>query len=276
MDKILLDRAGARGAMVREGFRVSSRLSQEHGLTCVEGKGEDQTTERHEARLVINASGRSRLFAPPSVRKARGAVYGSKVHLSGVEGLGETGELFFFRDGYGGISEIEGGRANLCFLTTAATLQAARGDRSRLLDLTTRSNPAARKRLENAVIDGPWLGTGPVTYGNQHRVPGVLGIGDAADFIDPFTGSGIQLALTGGELAAEIVDEGLQNGIGVEGIIERYGRIQRSRIDWRFRACSMLRRMVFQPSISSLLAATLARHASLARVVARAARPAAT
>src|SRR4029453_13187083 len=118
------------------GFRVLSRLIQEHGLTCVEGKGEDQTTERYEARLAINASGRSRLFAPPSVRKARGAVYGSKVHLSGLEGLGETGELFFFKDGYGGISEIEGGRANLCFLTTAATLPAPRRGPPRLLYLS--------------------------------------------------------------------------------------------------------------------------------------------
>jgi menaquinone-9 beta-reductase len=276
MDKILLDRARERGAAVREGFRVSSRLSRDHGLTCVEGKGEDQATERYEARLVINASGRSRLFAPPSARKARGGVYGRKVHLSGVEGLGETGELFFFKDGYGGICRIEGGRANLCFLTTAATLQSARGDRSRLLDLTMRSNAAARRRLENAVIDGRWVGTGPVTYGNQHRVPGVLAIGDAAGFIDPFTGSGIQLALTGGELAAEIVDQGLQTGIEVQRIIDSYGRIRRSRIDWRFRACSLLRRMVFQPSIGSLLAAALARHMSLARVVARAARPAAT
>ena len=137
-----------------------------------------------------------------------------------------------------------GGRANLCFLTTAATLQAARRPLA-----PSRSDhaveSAARKRLENAEIDGQWIGTGPVTYGNQRRVPGVLAIGDAAGFIDPFTGSGIQLALTGGELAAEIVDEGLQSGIGVKAIIERYRRIQRSRIDWRFRACSMLRRWSF-------------------------------
>jgi flavin-dependent dehydrogenase len=139
-----------------------------------------------------------------------------------------------------------------------------------------RSNPAARRRLENPVIDGEWVGTGPVTYGNQDRVPGVLSIGDAAGFIDPFTGSGIQLALTGGELAAEIVDQGLKKGVEVERIIEQYGRVQRSRIDWRYRACSLFRRMAFQPSINSLLAATLVRHSSLARVLARAARPAAT
>src|SRR5262249_56021143 len=104
-----------------------------------------------------------------------------------------------------GRAAVENARTNLCFITTEATLRETKGDREKLLDLTMRANPAARRRLRNAVIDGEWLGTGPITYGRRRPIPGVISIGDAGAFIDPFTGSGILLPLATGELPAPTI-----------------------------------------------------------------------
>ena len=212
MDAILLDAAREAGAEVREGVAVSPRLEFAAAETIVQGKADGETVERFAGRLVIDASGRNGAFhrtdGEADARLARfegSRLFGCKAHLRGVAGLGDRGELFFFRDGYGGLSEVEGDRVNLCFLTTESTLRAARGDRERLLDLTLRTNPRAAARLAGATIDGEWLGTGPLEFGRKRTTPGVLAIGDARAFIDPFTGSGILLALTSGEIAADVV-----------------------------------------------------------------------
>src|SRR5215831_13681260 len=137
-----------------------------------------------------------------------------------------VGELFFYSDGYGGLSDIENDRTNLCFITTEATLREARGDREKLLELTLRSNPAARRRLHNAVIEGDWVGTGPITYGRRRAIPGVISIGDAGAFIDPFTGSGILLALRSAEIAAEVIHQAIHEGVSdVGAIVKRYDRL---------------------------------------------------
>jgi flavin-dependent dehydrogenase len=269
LDAILLDRARELGAEVREGFHVSPRLAQCGEMNLIEGRADGGAVERFAGRLVIDASGRSRLFsnAPPSHHRSR--LFACKAHLRGVEGLGETGELFFFRDGYGGLSDVEGKRSNLCFMTTEATLRAAKGDRQALLEATLLTNPAARARLQRAVVDGEWLGTGPISYGRQASVPGVLAIGDAGAFIDPFTGSGILLALTSAEMAATVIGQAFAAGERDAASIERrYRQLQRAEFGWRFQACALLRRLAFKPTTRSLLASLLSRHQSITKLIA--------
>lgn len=275
MDFVLLERAREVGVEIREGFHASPRLQREGDLTLIEGKTANSAVEKFTASLVIDASGRNGVFAnqvPQEASRFNGSrVFGCKVHLRGVEGLNEFGELFFFRDGYGGLTEVEGDRVNLCFLTTEATLKEAKGDRQLLLDLTLRSNPAARQRLRQASFDGEWLGTGPVIYGRRRTMPGVLTIGDAAAFIDPFTGSGILLALTSGELAATVVkSEGVcQKGIwDVGNIVKHYERLHRAQFGWRYRATSMLRSLAFKPAACNALVTIFSRHQSLMKLAA--------
>lgn len=274
MDLVLLTRARELGVEVREGVHVSSRLTRDGALTRIESKGEGGRLESFAGHLIINASGRNPLFVPPAAQRPSrlndARVFGCKVHLRGVDGLDESGELFFFKDGYGGLSHVEGGRTNLCFLTTEKTLRAAKGDRERLLEMTLRTNPAAERRLRHAAIDGEWLGTGPITYGRQSDVAGVLSIGDAGAFIDPFTGSGMLLALRSAELAAAVVRQSLneQTMLDAAAIIHTYRALHRAEFSWRLRLCGALRGLAFRPRARNLLAALLTRRPSFARTLA--------
>jgi len=289
MDSILLERAREAGVDIREGFHVSPRLDRENGLSLIEGKADGETVERFSAPIVIDASGRNGAFSSPTALASLASLaapaaqpaslfegsrlFGCKVHLRAVDGMRELGELFFFRDGYGGMCDVENGRTNLCFITTEATLREAKGDRERLLELTMRSNPAARRRLRNAVIDGEWLGTGPITYGRRRPTPGVISIGDAGAFIDPFTGSGILLALSSGELAAEAISQAFYAGVSdVEVIAKRYDRLHRAKFSWRFRACAVLRAVAFSPTARNALVTAMTRWRPLTKLIAQSTR----
>ena len=277
MDLILLDCAREAGVDAREGFHVSPRLRRENGMSFVEGKMDGETVQKFSAPIVIDASGRNGVFsnqiAQPTSRLGGSRLFGCKVHLRAVEGMRELGELFFFRDGYGGMSDVENARTNLCFITTEATLRETKGDREKLLDLTMRANPAARRRLRNAVIDGEWLGTGPITYGRRRPIPGVISIGDAGAFIDPFTGSGILLALGSGELAAETISQAFSAGVSdVEVIAKRYDRLHRAKFGWRFRACAILRAAAFSPTARNALVTAMTRWRPLTKLIAQSTR----
>ena len=277
MDLILLDCAREAGVETREGFHVSPRLRRENGISFVEGSMDGETVQTFSAPIVIDASGRNGAFSSQVAQQTShlggSRLFGCKVHLRAVEGMRELGELFFFRDGYGGLCDVENSRTNLCFITTEATLREAKGDREKLLDLTMRLNPAARRRLRNAVIDGEWLGTGPITYGRRRPIPGVISIGDAGAFIDPFTGSGILLALASGELAADAISQAFSMGVSdVDVIAKKYDRRHRAKFGWRFRACAMLRAAAFSPTVRNALVTAMTRWRPLTKLIAQSTR----
>jgi flavin-dependent dehydrogenase len=277
MDMILLECAKEAGVDVREGFHVSPRLLRENGTTFIEGNADGETVERFSAPVVIDASGRNGVFSKQIAQRTSllggSRLFGCKVHLRAVEGMRGIGELFFYSDGYGGMCDVENDRTNLCFITTEATLREAKGDREKLLDLTMRSNPAARRRLRDAVVDGEWVGTGPITYGRRRHLPGVISIGDAGAFIDPFTGSGILLALGSAELAAEVIRQAFSEGIrDVGAIAKRYDQLHRARFVWRFRACALLRAVAFNSTARNAMVSLLTRHHSLVKLLALSAK----
>jgi flavin-dependent dehydrogenase len=102
-----------------------------------------------------------------------------------------------------------------------------------------------------------------------------LAIGDAASFIDPFTGSGMLMALESGELVSEVIVERLAQ-FGDENILEsiseQYEQLYRARFNSRLRLCSMIRRAAFVPGFADLAIRFFGLSASLRRRVASATR----
>lgn len=274
LDQILLEQARESGVDAREGVLVAPRLRPEGNDFVIDASEAGKGGLEFRASLVIDASGRNSVFrAKATADRASARLFGCKIHMQELAGLEELGELFFFRNGYGGVSNVEDGRTNLCFLTTEATLREAKGDRERLLDLTLRSNPAGRVRLQGAEFSGSWLGTGPITYGRRPSTPGLLTLGDAFAFIDPFTGSGIYLALRGGELAADVVHRAFTEGRRApEEITRNYLTEYRSMFGLRFKASTALRGFAFQPKLRNFAAHVLTHHPSILKLMAQSTR----
>jgi flavin-dependent dehydrogenase len=121
----------------------------------------------------------------------------------------------------------------------------------------------------------------------------VIAIGDASGMIDPFTGTGIQIAIRTGEIAAESIIETLgcfssrQNGDEdpernnsqperpkslYESILRGYERQYEREFHNRMRVAGLLRIAAFSPSASRLIAILLARAPRLTNSVLRATR----
>ncbi|HYJ90367.1 MAG TPA: hypothetical protein VEV84_03595, partial [Pyrinomonadaceae bacterium] len=103
-------------------------------------------------------------------------------------------------------------------------------------------------------------------FNRQPTVEGLYTVGDSAAFIDPFTGSGMLMAVESAKLFSQCVaDVGLDNSKLKELYAARYHERFRRRL-W---VSSLLRRVVYNPSLGSvavrLLSLSERLRASLAR-----------
>ena len=118
---------------------------------------------------------------------------------------------------------------------------------------------------------------------------GVIAIGDASGMIDPFTGTGIQMALRTGEMVAEAIvqvmgsvrsvafgeDEvagGQRRSSVLDSVLARYAREYEREFYNRMRVAGLLRAAAFSPPTASIVATVLARMPRLTNLVLRATR----
>lgn len=145
------------------------------------------------ASVTLDATGRARLVARRAsggdvVRKAEFVAF--KTHASGCSIADNVCEIFSYARGYGGASRIENGLHNLCFLAAADDVKSLGSEPARVVHELVFTNKRAAEVLRNISFVGEWHAVAIERYGRGHVVPvrGLMTIGDAAAFIDPFTG----------------------------------------------------------------------------------------
>jgi flavin-dependent dehydrogenase len=292
-DQILFDRARETGTICMEGVAVRGCAIDDSGSGRVEALSlKDGRKISFKAPIIVDASGRqSRLMVGKRERVAgrQGSrLYALKAHFNGIEGITDQVELHFFREGYGGMSLVEGGLVNLCFIVNEQALRNAGGDPAQVVSATLMNNRLARERLRAAQIVGKWHSAGPLTFGRRRLARhGVIAIGDASGMIDPFTGTGIQIALRTGEMVADAVvktmgaahppgqSEGSGNGVdsgGSESVLSCYAHQYENEFHRRMRVAGLLRTAAFSPATARMVAGVLTHIPRLTNVVLRATR----
>jgi flavin-dependent dehydrogenase len=245
---------GVHAPGVRRGPRISFRDQQRKGVV--------------EPAIVVGADGiRSTVARQLGVaRRARlGRRVGLTFHVADPrdDGVARDARMIVLDGAYCGLAPIPGGRVNvgivlsgrhwLAELGRAGASEVAR----RVLDAVPAAadDPvswAAAERLD------PVAGAAPLGHRVVHRAGDWwLLVGDAAGFLDPFTGEGLHRALVSAELGAEAVDAHLA---GHDGALAAYDR-------------SMDRRFRTKDVVSLVVQAFLARPAlfryALSRLAAR-------
>lgn len=251
MDTLLLERARGLGVDVREGTRVKNRLYARTNVIGVRTANNDGDLEVL-APIVIDARGRSRGFAGRSTDTRAAKYVAFKTHLTGVNTAARTCEMFVYSGGYGGCLPVENGLHNLCFIAPASVVGALGSDPERFLREVVMTNRRAAEVLADARPVTRWLAVPISRYGRRDpaAAPGMLAIGDAAAFIDPFTGSGILLALESAKLAADVIltDRNANVGAIQTAYQARYAREFSSRL----RASSLLRHAASTPTLAGI------------------------
>ncbi|MDT7541695.1 MAG: hypothetical protein QOE33_1599 [Acidobacteriota bacterium] len=209
-----------------------------------------------------------------------------KAHLSGARVAAGACEIYFYKGGYGGLSGVERGLSNLCFIVAARDVRSRGSDAARVMREVVASNRRAAETLQGARVESAWLAVALEGFGRFRVAPaqGLLSVGDAASFIDPFTGSGMLMALESGELAATTVARHLAQlraggppddarNDSFDALAREYRELYRARFGARLRVCSYLRRAAFAPrSLVELGVAALGASALARRTLARATR----
>ncbi len=274
MDARLLSRARAVGVDVLEEAPVYGLIIEED---CVRGVRLKVNGDERDYRsfVTIDATGRARALSrhvrsgasvTHQQSKKRAPLVAFKAHLENTSADDNTCEIYFYQGGYGGLSAIENGLSNLCFIVRADDVRTTGSDAARAMREIVMSNKRAACALRSARVRSEWLCVALESFGRRELVPidGLIAAGDAASFIDPFTGSGMLMALESGELAAEVISRHLASQ-RCEESFDALARDYSARYDERFgsrlRVSAWLRRAAFAPPIAAE-AAMLALRAS--------------
>jgi menaquinone-9 beta-reductase len=257
MDHHLLERAKALGVNVLENSTVSDVVEDGCGVTGVIVKAAGDPEYR--ASVVVDATGRSRVLArkTSSIQSVKPSLVAFKAHLAGTRGEMTACEIYSYPGGYGGLSTVENGRSNLCFIMQASRVRRAHSDPQTVIRENLMLNRRAAFTLERATVETDWLSVALESFGRRQPSPkpGLLAIGDSAAFIDPFTGSGMLMALESGQLVAEQIVHHLaklDERNGIANLSESYTRAYLRTFDSRLRVCSRLRRVAFRPLLAQL------------------------
>jgi len=201
MDQALLDVARARGAEVREGFRVQGVLRAGGRVRGVVGP----QGEPLGADLVIGADGLHSVVAR-SVGARRRALWPRRLglvsHWEDVDWPEDFGRMLVGPRGYVGVAPLDGsGQVSVGLV--GAMPHGRVGPAAGALAAGLAEFPELHARLSRGRVAGPVRGLGPLsTRVRTWSGPGYRLVGDAAGFFDPFTGEGIFRALRSAELAA--------------------------------------------------------------------------
>lgn len=227
---------------------VSTRV--ETTIESVTGSGpftlRTEAEELH-ARAVINASGRWSNLTPAGsdpLPDQKEKWLGLKAHFS-ERSPHPSVDLYFFEGGYCGVQPVElagsrEDRINACAMV--------RSDIARSLPevFALHADLSVRARTWQPLMEP--VRTSPLIFREPAPVEsGVLMVGDAAGFVDPFIGDGISLALRSGELAGECLVPFFKSEISLAEAATQYERAYRIRLLPVFRNSSQLRRLLRLP-----------------------------
>jgi 2-polyprenyl-6-methoxyphenol hydroxylase-like FAD-dependent oxidoreductase len=253
LDALLLDAAVAAGAIVERG-RVEELLFEDGRCGGVGVRTGDGALVTRPARVVAGADGIGSLvarklgLAKPSLGRGRYAVGG---HYSGFGALDAHVEMYVGGGAYFALNPLSELHANVMVVVPKQRLAQWSGD----VDAGVGGAAAALGRgvrsFSEASRIGPRVSIGPLAHDVRRAAgSGAILIGDAAGFVDPFTGQGIFLALTGAERAADAILAALARPDRSARAFAAYARWRADDVAWRRRLCAAVALLVDVPPLA--------------------------
>jgi len=230
-DRILLERARALPVDVRERHRVTGLILEGGLVRGVKAESADGARVEVRSRLVVGADGRASVVAHALglVRPHRLRRLALIQHVSGIEGLGDRGEIYVDPPDYSILNPVAPGIVNLSLVVPLAHAKPFSARLETFMDARLRQLCHVPARLAGMKAEGPVMAMGPLAYRvEEPRVGGVLLAGDAAGFYDPFTGEGLYTALRSAELLAEVAHPALSTGDVSAGALAPYALAKRA------------------------------------------------
>ncbi len=270
LDHLLVEQACREGVELRTGFWVRQPLLDGQRVCGVSGQ-QAQYRETVRARLVIAADGVQSTLARRLglVQRIHWLQHVAFVtHYTGVHSVRPWGEMFLIPSGYIGLAPVSDTLINVSVVVRAAHLAAAKKTSQAFFAQTVQAHPELRQRFAQAIRVSNLFTTGPMAQRTAcPQQDGIIFIGDAAGFFDPFTGQGIYLALHSATLAAAVAHRALCSGALSADALRSYFRAHRQVFHDKYRLSALIQLGLRVPWLANRVIDRLARRPSLADIV---------
>ena len=243
-DQMMLSNAEANGVAVRHGVVARDVLTKGDRVVGVRAQSSDSTTEILPAKVVIDATGRDALLASklglkqrdPDLNKIAIFTYfrGAK-RDPGID-AGATTVAYIREKGWFWYIPLADDRVSVGVVAEADYLYRETRDPEEIFCREAEECAWIKDHIAPGTHTGPIRVTGEFSYrSSQVAGEGYCLVGDAFAFLDPVFSSGVFLAIKSGEMAADVIHEGLsRHGRVTVETFEAYERDLRLALD-RFR-----------------------------------------
>lgn len=210
LDNFLKQKAVESGVEVHEGIAVSNVSFNNSIFDYLLSNG-----EKHQAQLIIGAYGKksridNQLNRPFTLKSSR--FIGVKYHIRTDAPL-DTVSLHNFPKGYCGLSPIEDGKFNLCYLGNSELLKKS-GSLAAYEDQFVKRNPFLKAVFNKSefLFEKPEV-INAFSFNPKQPVENhILMSGDAAGLITPLCGNGMALAIHSAYLLSQIIVNNVKTG----------------------------------------------------------------
>ena len=211
LDALFLKQVQNAGVKVFEQHKVTDFIFDDDCVAGVHGWDENKTSFSLQAKLVVDAGGRNAVSLRKFNLKQEGnGKIAFSAHWQGVRLPDDYCYMHVSRPGYTGISSVGNGRANVVLVVDRSALGGEKAET--LYHNVLMSNCRRCEMLQGAERVEPVRSVESLAFAVK-PVPcgGLVLVGDAMGFIDPFTGEGIYLSLRSSQIAGEVIHAGFQN-----------------------------------------------------------------
>src|SRR6476659_7005488 len=259
LDAILAEIARQNGVELIEGTKVDE-IKFENEAFCLQ-----TITGNYQAKIAVGAFGKrtnldvkwKRKFILQKPNKLNNYI-GVKYHIK-TNWPEDLIALHNFENGYCGISQIEGNKYCLCYLTTARNLERCGNSIPDMERQILSQNPHLKKIFEGSeIISRSPTTISQISFEKKEQVYNhLLLAGDAAGMIAPLCGNGMSMALHGSKIAFEQIHLFLQNKIPRWQMEQDYAHTWKKEFSSRLKTGRMVQRFFGSVFFSDLLISVL-------------------
>jgi menaquinone-9 beta-reductase len=272
LDALFLKQVQSAGVKVFEQHKVIDFIFNEGCVAGVQGWDETKTSFTMNCKLVVDAGGRN----ATSLRKLnlkREPKGSSKVafsaHWQGVRLPEDYCYMHVSRPGYTGISSVGNGQANVVLVVEGAALPGGKTEKPETFyHRVLMQNLRRSKMLENGERVEPVRSVGSLAFAVK-PVPcgGLILVGDATGFIDPFTGEGIYLSLRSSQLAGEVIHAGFKSSKFSRNFLSVYDQRRQQEFGGKFLLSRVLQWLIYNRPICNRVMKSLSANRILAETL---------